>query len=119
MNFKKFLENKNNENMAFRYVHKDGSGLMNNSSLNYEKLDDDEYFEVEEGYLRLNQPPADLHGQNIVFAFTPEGDKSHAKLINLLIKASKRGVIRQIIDLNKYDVVWKSEDGQLGLREKI
>lgn len=115
MNFKSFI----NENTAFRYHHKDNNGLMNNSSLNYEKLDDDEYSEVEEGYLKLQQPPRDLHGQKLIFVFTPEGENEHIRLINLLGKASKKGVVRQILDLSKYDVVWNSGDGQLGLREKI
>ena len=33
----------NNLEKAYRYEHDDGSGLMNNSSLNYDKLTDDEY----------------------------------------------------------------------------
>lgn len=116
MEFKKFLENENN--IAYRYVHKDGRGLMNNSSLNYEKLEDEEYFDVEDGYLHLRQPSPDIQGLNIIFAFTPEGVVEHKRLIDLLTKASKRGVIRQILDLNNYDIVWKSDDGQLGLIEK-
>ena len=55
---------------------------MNNSSLNYEKLDDDEYSEVEEGYLKLQQPPRDLHGQKLIFVFTSEGENEHIRLIN-------------------------------------
>jgi hypothetical protein len=117
MKFKSFLENENN-NIAYRYIHKDGRGLMNNSSLDYGKLEDEEYFDVEDGYLHLRQPSSEIHGRSIIFAFTSEGVEEHKRLIELLIKASKRGVIRQVLDLNKYDIIWKSEDGQLGLLEK-
>jgi hypothetical protein len=102
--------------IGYRYVHNDGRGLMNNSSLNYDKLDDDEYSEVEDEFLNLRQPPSFLHNQNLFFVFTPEGEKIHHRLIELLTKASKRGVRREPINLNQYEIVWNSEDGQLGLK---
>lgn len=118
MNFKLWLlkESNNLNKIAIRYVHKDGTGLMNNQSLNYEKLNDDEYSEVEDEYLGLSQPPSSLHNQKIIFAFTPEGEQKHLRLIKLLTKASKKGVNREILDLSNYQIEWMSQDGQLGLK---
>lgn len=115
--FKEYLEEKNNNN-AYRYTHKDGNGLMNNSSLDYNKLSDDEYFEVEEGYLGLQQPPSSLHNQEIVFAFTNKGEEKHKRLIELLTKASKKGVVREKLNLQEYEIVWNDSDEQLGLKKK-
>jgi hypothetical protein len=119
MHFKKWFKIENTSNVfGIRYVHKDGNGLMNNASLNYDKLDDDEYFEVENGYLGLRQPPSELHGKRVIFAFTEEGEKLHKRLIELLTKASKRGTRRDEINLSNYEIIWHSDDGQLGLIEK-
>jgi len=112
MRFQTWLEN---TEVGFRYKHNDGRGLMNNSSLNYDKLSDDEHLEVEEEYLGLQQPPHSLHNQRIVFAFTPEGERRHQRLIQLLSKASRTGVVREEIPLAQYQIVWQSSDGQLGL----
>ena len=111
--FSKWLNEE--KEFGIRYIHNDGRGLMNNSSLNYDKLDDEEYSEVEEGYLGLRQPPSFLHNQQILFVFTPEGEIKHKRLIELLIKASKRGVRKEQIDLFDYKIIWDSGDGQLGL----
>jgi len=113
INFSKFFEMK--DDFFIRYIHNDGRGLMNNSSLNYEKLSDDEYFEIEEEYLSLKQPPSDLHNKDIIFAFTQEGEKRHKNLINLLTKASKSGIKKDFLFLKDYKVVWNSGDGQVGL----
>jgi hypothetical protein len=111
--FKQFFENYGS--VGYRYLHNDGRGLMNNSSLNYNKLNDDEHAEVEEEYLGLQQPPSVIHNQKIIFVFTPEGEQRHKRLIQLLSKASKTGVRREEIQLNQYEIVWESMDGQLGL----
>lgn len=113
MNFSKWIES---QEVYFRYVHNDGRGLMNNSSLNYDKLDDDEAADVEDEYLGLQQPPSVLHNQNIIFVFTPEGEVKHKKLIELLTKASKSGVQRIPVQLAGHEVVWQSSDGQIGLK---
>lgn len=105
--------------IGIRYTHKDGRGLMNNSSLNYDKLDDDEYAEIEDGYLGLRQPPTWLHNQRVLFVFTPEGEQRHRRLIELLTKASKRGVRRDTINLSGHEIVWDSGDGQLGLSDRL
>lgn len=115
INFKNWLLSENN---VYRYVHKDGRGLMNNQSLNYNKLNDDEQLEIEDEYLGLQQPPSNLHNQKVIFVFTDEGENRHRKLIELLTKASKRGVLRNVISLNDYEIVWNSGDGQLGLKKK-
>lgn len=116
LDFKLWIENESS--FAIRYVHKDGNGLMNNNSLNYDKLDDEEYEEVQDGYLALQQPPSDLWGKKIIFAFTNHGIQKHHQLINLLKKASKKGVIEQMLKLDDYEVIWDSRDGQLGLIPK-
>jgi hypothetical protein len=114
--FNEYLKEKNNN--VYRYIHKDGNGLMNNNSLDYSKLSDDEYFEVEEDYLSLQQPPSSLHNQEIVFAFTNKGEEKHKKLIELLTKASKKGVVREKLNLQDYEIVWNDNDEQLGLKKK-
>lgn len=101
-----------------RYVHRDGRGLMNNSSLDYGRLSDDDALDVEEEMLGLRQPPRDIHGMGLVFAFTPEGERRHARLIGLLGSASRTGVVREELPLSSYEVVWDSGDGQLALRHR-
>lgn len=112
LDFETWLEN---QNVYIRYVHNDGRGLMNNSSLNYDKLDDDEYSDVEDEYLGLQQPPSTMHNQEVLFVFTPEGEARHRRLIELLSKASRTGVKRIEVPAAGYKVVWQSSDGQLGL----
>jgi len=117
MNFKQWL-NENKDAIVHRYMHKNGNGLMDNSSLNYDRLNDDEYEEVEDGYLGLQQPPSSLYSQKVIFAFTPEGEKKHKRLIELLSKISKTGVVRQPLNLSDYDIVWENDDGQIALKNK-
>jgi hypothetical protein len=112
MNFREWLGE------LHRYAHRDGRGLMNNQSLDYDRLTDDEMAEVEELYLGLQQPPSSLHGQDVVFAFTLEGEKKHRRLIRLLSKASRTGVVRQRLDPEEYDTEWENDDGQVALRRK-
>ena len=106
------------EGVYYRYVHNDGRGLMNNSSLNYDKLDDDESFEIEDEYLGLQQPHESDHGKDLIFVFTPEGERKHKRLIELLSKASKTGVKRIELDPQDYEIEWESGDGQFGLKKK-
>jgi len=113
MNFKLWLENQ-----YIRINHKDGRGLMNNQSLNYDKLNDEEYSQVEDDYLGLQQPPGYLHNKNVTFAFTPEGLDKHKQLIKLLKKASKTGTIETAIDPEQYVIAWESRDGQVALMPK-
>lgn len=113
MNFKLWLENQ-----YIRIIHKDGTGLMNNQSLNYDKLSDDEYSDVEDGLLGLQQPPSELHGKQLTFAFTPEGIRKHQGLVTLLTKASKKGTQTTSLNPDDYDVVWQSDDGQVALEPR-
>lgn len=116
--FQNWMNLKENSEIGYRYVHNDGRGLMNNSSLNYDKLDDDEHSDVEDEYLGLQQPHSSLHNQNIIFVFTPEGEQRHQRLIELLSKASKTGVRREEMPISQYEIVWQSTDGQLGLKSQ-
>jgi hypothetical protein len=113
MNFKLWLENQ-----FTRIIHKDGKGLMNNQAINYDKLDDDEYFDVEQEYLHLKQPPSDLHNKQVIFAFTPEGLQKHQQLIQLLKKASKKGTQDITLNPDDYEIIWQSNDGQVALLPK-
>jgi hypothetical protein len=83
--FKIFFEN---QNFAIRYIHKDGKGYMNRNSFNIDRLSDDEYLKIEDEFLSLQQPSRDIWNQPIIFAFTPEGERQHKRLITLLKKAS-------------------------------
>lgn len=104
--------------IVYRLIHTNGMGLLNNQALNYDKLEDDEYFEIEDAMLGLQQPPSILHGRQITFAFTTEGLQKHRRLIELLSKSSKSAIRKIDINLNSHDIVWASTDGQLGLVPK-
>ena len=111
-----WVQLRENQEMGIRFVHNDGRGLMNNSSLDYDRLDDDEYMEVEEEYLGLQQPHSSIHNEPVVFVFTPEGVQRHQRLIQLLSKASRTGVRQEQIPIDQNQIVWQSTDGQIGLR---
>lgn len=113
--FKQWCESSGTK-VGIHYAHRDGRGLMNNQSLNYDKLDDDEAADVEDEYLSLQQPPRELHNQKLLFLFTPEGEQRHMKLIGLLTKASKRGVKRSEVQYTDDQVVWNSRDGQIAIK---
>jgi hypothetical protein len=97
----------------YRYVHRNGMGLMNNGGLDRSRLTDDEEGElVDLMDFGLQQP---LHVQRALFAFTEEGRVRHARLIAVLKKASVFGVRVQRLPADKYTVVWESDDGQVAL----
>jgi hypothetical protein len=118
MNLSKFKLFFENQFFGIRYTHKNGEGLMNRDSFDLDKLNDDEYFEVEDGFLKLRQPHQSIHSLPVIFVFTPEGEKKHKNLIRLLKKASKYGTKRIKLPLTDYEIVWNSNDGQLGLIPK-
>ena len=90
-----------------------GRGLLNNQSLDYDKLDDDEMEEVEFLLsLGLEQPRGVPAGA--VFYFTDEGLRRHSRLIELLMKAAKSKVDTVTINL-PHGVVWESDDGQVAV----
>ena len=97
---------------AIRFTHANGMGLLNNQGLDRDKLTDDEEFElIEEMDLGLRQPPLGTQG---IFYFTEEGEKRHARMIDLLSKASITGAIRTEIYF-KGNPLWQSDDGQITL----
>lgn len=100
-----------------RYVHQNGLGLMNNQGLDRMRLDDDEEFELIDLLDFGLQQPIEVPA-GAVFAFTEEGAREHARLIELLTKASKTGVRKEVLDPQAYDVVWQSQDGQVALLPK-
>ena len=98
----------------YRYVHRNGMGLMNNQGLNRDRLSDDEEADlVDLMDFGLRQPIQVPSGA--IFAFTEEGRQQHLRLINLLKKASVYGVTMQKLPSDKYRVIWNSGDGQVGL----
>lgn len=118
MNLSKFKLFFENQFFGIRYTHKNGEGLMNRDSFDLDKLNDDEYFEVEDGFLNLRQPQRSIESLPVIFVFTPEGEENHKNLIRLLKKASKYGTKRIELPLTDYEIVWNSNDGQLGLIPK-
>jgi len=101
-----------------RYVHLDGTGLMNNSSLDRMKLSDDEEFELIDLMDLGLQQPLDVPSE-AMFAFTEEGASRHKRLIELLSKASISGGVKTIsLDPHQYDVAWSTDDGQVALLPK-
>jgi hypothetical protein len=100
-----------------RYTHADGTGLLNNQGLDRSKLTDDEEQELVEVLdFGLQQPPgARGDGMSgVVFYFTEEGEKKHARLLELLNKASITGVVRTESSYTG-SPVWESRDGQVAL----
>ena len=98
-----------------RYTHKDGSGLLNNSELDLLRLTDEEQSElVELMDFGLQQPGSGTSG---VFYFTKEGEQKHKRMIDLLSKASKKGVVRSETVLDQ-EPSWESEDGQIAVVQK-
>lgn len=97
-----------------RYTHRDGSGLLNQNSIDYSKLTDNEASELPELLdYGLQQPAYGTYG---TFYFTAIGEERHKKLIALLAKASKLGVIRTE-SLLKTTPNWESSDGQIAVSE--
>jgi hypothetical protein len=93
-----------------RYTHADGTGLLNNSGLDRSKLTDSEENElVELMDLGLRQPPEGTSG---TFYFTQAGEKQHARMLELLGKASKSGIVRTESTLTN-EPTWESNDGQV------
>jgi len=118
-NMNTFIQYIESQQNVTRYVHLNGMGILNNAALDYSKLSDSQYESVEEEMLGMQQPPSFLHGKSAIFAFTPEGEQKHKKLIKLLSKASKTKVIKKILKINQYDIVWTSVDGQVALIPKL
>lgn len=98
-----------------RFEHRDGTGLMNNQGLDRMRLSDSE----EEALVDLMdfglEQPRDVPGGS-VFVFDNEGLEKHKKLIRLLRKASKTGVVKKVFT-SDVDPVWVSQDGQLAFKQ--
>ncbi len=98
--------------IVVRFTHADGMGLLNNAGLDRSNLTDEEEFElIEEMDLGLQQP---MQGTKGMFFFTLAGEKKHARLLELLTKASKKGVIRSEFILQGKPT-WMTDDGQLAI----
>ena len=114
MTFRDFIETAATP-VYYRYIHRNGLGLMNNQGLNRSRLNDDEEAElVDLMDFGLEQPL--LVPNDAIFAFTEEGKRRHLRLINLLKKASIYGVTMQKLPGVNYQVIWDSADGQVALR---
>jgi hypothetical protein len=102
----------NSVKKVIRYTHADGKGLLNNQGLDRSKLTDDEEFElVDVMDFGLQQPFEGIKG---VFYFTEEGERKHTRMLELLAKASIKGISRQ----EEYYIgepLWESNDGQISL----
>ena len=95
-----------------RYTDKaTGGGLMNRQNLDLDRLTDDEYDELIGLWDLGLQQPVDVPPE-ARFAFTPEGEQKHSRLIELLKKSSKNGVVREEIEFSGKPV-WSSNDGQI------
>lgn len=95
-----------------RYTHGDGSGLLNNAGLDRSKLTDDEEAELTQLMdYGLQQPASGTRG---TFFFTQEGESRHARMLALLSKASKTGVIRTESKIET-EPSWVSFDGQIAV----
>jgi Spy/CpxP family protein refolding chaperone len=89
------------------------TGLLNNSVLDRMRLTDDEEAELVELMDLGLQQPRDVSPDGS-FYFTDEGLGKHARMIELLEKAAKGKVKREVI--NGGDILWDSGDGQVAVR---
>lgn len=106
--------------MYTRWMQGDGHGLFYKSGLDFDKLTDGQYFEIEELFLKMQQPPRDNKwGDDVVFAFTKEGAEKFKKLIALARKISRTGSRKIVLDPVQYDIIWESGDGQVALKRKV
>ena len=100
---------------GFRFTV-NGIGLLNNQVLDRSKLTDDEEFElVELMDFGLRQP---IGVSNATFLFTSEGILKHKRLLKLLTKCAKGKVKKETILYSAKDIVWKSDDGQIAIKNK-
>jgi len=95
------------------FAHKDGKGLLDRSAWDLSKLTEDEELELPELLDFGLQQPIDVPAGS-KFYFTEEGLKKHAKLIRLIRKASKTGLVKEQTTLSGKPV-WESNDGQLAI----
>jgi hypothetical protein len=98
---------------TYRYVSRDGVGMLNRDAYNEDKLNDDDAQELDEWLNYGLQQPRDVANDQ-VFLFTEEGDLQHAEGLRLLKKAARRGFVKQ----TQYVVgnpSWESGDGQLAV----
>jgi len=89
-NWYKQAQSEGDYKKAIRYTHSDGMGLLNNSGLDRMKLTEDEESDLYDLMaLGLNQPiNAPTTGS---WYFTEAGEQQHARMLELLSKASIRG----------------------------
>lgn len=99
-----------------RYVLENGMGLMNRGAYDMNKLSSNEALDLMDGLATGLQQPLGVDGGN-VFAFTPEGEKRHKKLLSLLKKAA-RAKVRRIEMTVGAEPTWVSGDGQVAFKEK-
>jgi len=101
---------------VYRYTDVDGTGLLNNTAIDLMKLTDEEELELLEVMaLGLEQPPSEIWNVRGIFYFTEEGLQRHVRLIELLSKASKKGVLKSKAYYTG-EPIWESSDGQVYLR---
>ena len=103
-----------NETGLTTFRHKNGKGMLDRSAWNLSKLSEDEELELPELLDYGLQQPRDVPAGS-TFYFTPEGLKRHARLIELINKASKSGGLVKTERESSDTPIWKSEDGQVAL----
>lgn len=116
----KIIKISNNElHKVVRYTDSRGVGLFNRDTFSMDKLDDDEDQELTELLSYGMQQPKDVPA-DVLFFFTLDGEQisDNKRLIELLSKASKRGVIRHEFTV-KGEPVWKSSDGQVAYKSEM
>ena len=98
---------------VFRYVSRDGMGMLNSKAYNIDKLNDDDASDLEEWLNYGLEQPRDV-AQDQVFYFTEDGKLTNEEGLRLLKKAARRGFFEEVRFVFG-EPSWATNDGQIAV----
>jgi hypothetical protein len=98
---------------AFRYVSRDGIGMLNSKAYNIDKLNDDDASDLEEWLNYGLEQPRDV-AQDQVFYFTEDGKLTNEEGLRLLKKAARKGFFEEVRFVFG-EPSWATNDGQIAV----
>jgi hypothetical protein len=96
---------------VFRYVSRDGVGMLNSEAYNVDKLNDDDASDLEDWLNYGLQQPRDVASDQ-VFYFTEEGKSINKDALRLLKKAARKGFVEET-GFVFGNPSWMTDDGQI------